>query len=360
MNAVAFSIEKNPKALSTSEREAVLADPGFGKHFTDHMVIVDYDAGVGWHDARLCAFGALSMHPAAAVLHYAQEIFEGMKAYRTPDGRVVLFRPEENARRFRLSAERMAMTPVPEEVFLKAVETLVSADAGWVSATEGHSLYIRPYLIANEPFLGVRPAKQYQFIVIATPVVSYFSSDAGLTVWVSTDYSRAATGGTGAAKCGGNYAASLLPQAEAYDNACDQVLFLDACGHQRVEEMGGMNVFFVRKDGVLVTPPLNGNILEGITRKSVIRLAQDRGLAIREEPVIIGALAEAAATGEVAEAFACGTAAVIAPIARFKGRNLDIRFGANGFPVAAALKADLVGMQTGKVADRYGWVRQVA
>lgn len=258
-----MKVHPHPTPVPATERAAFLEDPGFGSVFTDHMVTVRWTADLGWHDAKVAAREPLSLDPAAAVLHYAQEIFEGLKAYRTKDGRVALFRPRENARRFARSAERLAMPAVPEDLFIEALEALVRIDAEWIPSGEG-SLYLRPFMIANEAFLGVRPAKEYLFCVIACPVGGYFKAGAGaIKVWVSEDYSRAAPGGTGFAKCGGNYAASLLAQAEATGHGCDQVVFLDAVEHRWVEELGGMNVFFRLGEDRLITPPLSGTILQG-------------------------------------------------------------------------------------------------
>ncbi len=268
-----FDVQPATSPTSERERAARLVDPGFGRIFTDHMAVVRHDQAKGWHGARVESRANFPLDPATAVLHYAQEIFEGLKAYKRDDGGVNLFRPDANARRFRNSAERMAMAPVPEPVFIEAVEQLVRIDRAWIPGGEG-SLYLRPFMIANEVFLGVKPSAQYIFAVIASPVGSYFKGGpAPVSIWVSENYTRAAIGGTGAVKCGGNYAASLRAQAEAIDHGCDQVVFLDAVERRYVEELGGMNVFFVFDDGSLLTPPL-GTILPGITRDSIIALAQ--------------------------------------------------------------------------------------
>ena len=265
-----FITGKTDAPVSADERAKLLENPGFGNLFTDHMVIIRYTEGQGWHDARIQKREPIAMDPASSVLHYAQEIFEGMKAYRLEDGSTALFRPEENARRFQTSARRMAMPILPEDVFLHAVESLVEIDRDWFPTVDGGSLYLRPFMFASEVFLGVRPAKEYLFMVIASPAGGYFKSGAtSVTIWVSEDYSRAAPGGTGAAKCGGNYAASLAAQAEAIEQGCDQVVFLDAAEHRWVEELGGMNLFFVMDDGRLITPPLGGTILPEL---HVIRL----------------------------------------------------------------------------------------
>jgi branched-chain amino acid aminotransferase len=355
-----FTTKPHANPTSADTRAALLENPGFGKVFTDHMVTVRWTAEQGWHDAQVRAREPFALDPAAAVLHYAQEIFEGMKAYRTQDG-VALFRPEENARRFARSAERMAMPEVPEELFLGAVEALIRVDADWIPSGEG-SLYLRPFMFASEAFLGVRPAAEYIFCVIACPVGAYFKGGAKpVTVWVSQDYSRAGTGGTGDAKCGGNYAASLLAQAEAIRHGCDQVVFLDAAEHRWVEELGGMNVFFVLDDGSLMTPPLGGTILPGVTRNSIIALAREAGLTVEEKPYAFDQWRADAASGRVREVFACGTAAVIAAIGevRFEGGDFRIGNGAEG-SVTTDLRERLTGIQRGTRPDPKGWRRAVS
>ena len=341
-------------------RAALLADPGFGKVFSDHMVTIEWSEGQGWHNATLGPRGPIALDPAAAVLHYAQEIFEGMKAYRLADGALALFRPEANARRFNLSADRLAMPHVPEELFVQAVRELVAADADWFPEVDGGSLYLRPFMIATEAFLGVRPAKSYKFIVIASPAGNYFKSGApAVSIWVS-DYSRAAPGGTGAAKCGGNYAASLVPTAEAFAKGHDQVLFLDAAEHKWIEELGGMNLFFVHADGLLVTPPLRGTILAGITRESVIALARDEGLTVREEKYSLDQWRADAASGELVEVFACGTAAVVTSVGTVADRNGSFQIGSGGpGQLTGKLRQRLVAIQRGEAPDPHGWVMRL-
>ena len=355
-----FTTLQHPSPTSADARAALLEDPGFGKIFTDHMVTVRWTAADGWRDAQVRAREPFAIDPAAAVLHYAQEIFEGMKAYRAADGSVVLFRPEENARRFIRSAERMAMPVLPEELFMGAVEALVKTDADWIPNGDG-SLYLRPFMFASEAFLGVRPASEYIFCVIACPVGAYFKGGAkAVTVWAPDQYSRAAPGGTGAAKCGGNYAASLLAQAEAIENGCDQVVFLDAAEHRWVEELGGMNVFFVLEGGTVVTPPLAGTILPGITRESIITLAREAQLKVEERPYSFDDWRADVASGRLREAFACGTAAVVAAIGevRHPGGAFKIGDGTDG-PVTRRLRDELVGVQRGTRADSHGWLRKV-
>src|ERR1017187_7392069 len=304
MNAhqkIIFSCSPTSNPVGSDARADLLKDPGFGRIFTDHMAVVRYDKANGWHGARVESRANFPLDPATAVLHYAQEIFEGLKAYKRDDGGVNLFRPDANARRFHNSAERMAMAPLPEPVFIEAVEQLVRVDRAWVPGGEG-SLYLRPFMIASEVFLGVKPSAEYIFAVIASPVGSYFKGGpAPVSIWVSENYTRAAIGGTGAVKCGGNYAASLRAQAEAIDHGCDQVVFLDAVERRYIEELGGMNIFFVFDDGSLLTPPL-GTILPGITRDSIITLARDAGTKLREEPYTIEQWRTDAASGKLKEA----------------------------------------------------------
>src|SRR5204863_3763922 len=296
------------------------------------------------------------LDPAAAVLHYAQEIFEGLKAYQRNDGGVNLFRPDANARRFWNSAERMAMAPLPEPVFIEAVEQLVRIDRAWMPGGEG-SLYLRPFMIASEVFLGVKPSAEYIFAVIASPVGSYFKGGpAPVSIWVSENYTRAAIGGTGAVKCGGNYAASLRAQAEAIDRGCDQVVFLDAVERRWVEELGGMNVCFVFDDGSLQTPPLSDTILAGVTRDSLLRLASDMGVTVREEPYSIEQWETDARSGHLTEAFACGTAAVVTPIGSVKGAEGEFTIGGQSIgPLTMRLRSALVDIQRGAAPEPYGW-----
>ena len=276
----------HPSPISDAERATRVADPGFGKTFTDHMVTIRYTEGQGWHDANLGPRGPLSLDPATAVLHYAQEIFEGLKGYKMSDGSMALFRPEANARRFNASARRMAMPELPEQIFVDACKALVEIDKQWFPSVEGGSLYLRPFMIATEAFLGVRPANEYLFMVIAASTGNYFKSGApAVSLWVSEHYNRAGPGGTGAAKCGGNYAASLVPIAEAMQAGHDQVVFLDAKEHRWIEELGGMNIFFVFDDGSIQTPPLSDTILHGVTRDFLFALARDLGLSVLDVPV---------------------------------------------------------------------------
>jgi branched-chain amino acid aminotransferase len=342
-------------------RAEAIADPRFGTVFTDHMAMVDYDADKGgWHTAQVLPRGPIALDPAASVLHYAQEIFEGMKAYRHPDGTIALFRPEENARRFNTSARRMAMPELPEELFLESLRQLIAVDRDWVPGGEGASLYLRPFMFASEAFLGVRPARQYKFVVIACPVGAYFKSGhSAVKIWVSRDYVRAAPGGTGAAKTGGNYAASLVPQAEGIEHGCDQVVFLDAVERKWVEELGGMNLFFVFDDGSVVTPPL-GTILPGITRASLMTLLRDEGLTVREQPYSIDQWRADATSGRLVETMACGTAAVVTPVGTVLGPDGEFTIGGGGAgQVTQKMRDVLTGIQTGQRPDLHGWVTKL-
>ncbi|HEY6593506.1 MAG TPA: branched-chain amino acid aminotransferase [Asanoa sp.] len=355
-----FEIRRNPQPVAAAERAARLANPGFGRVFTDHMVTIRYADGKGWYDARVEAYGPIPLDPATAVLHYAQEIFEGLKAYHCADGGVTMFRPEANAARMQMSAKRMAMPQLPQQVFLDSLQHLIEIDREWVPTVDEASLYLRPFMYASEVFLGVRPAAEYLYAVIASPVGPYFAGGVQpVTVWVSPDYTRAAPGGTGAAKCGGNYAGSLAAQAEAMEHGCVQVVFLDAVDRRFVDELGGMNIFFVYDDGSLATPPL-GTILPGITRDAVMTLARDAGHEVVERPVSFDEWQADATSGRMVEAFACGTAAVITPIGtvRHPGGEFRVADGGTG-TVTAELRSSLVDIQRGRVADPYGWVRWV-
>ena len=347
--------------LPAAERDAILANPGFGDHFTDHMVSIIWTAADGWHDAQVLPYGPIAMDPASSVLHYGQEIFEGMKAYRRADDSIVIFRPEENARRLNESAVRLALPELPVELFVEATKRLVEIDSEWVPRGADQSLYLRPFMIADESFLGVRAAQRARFMVIASPAGPYFTGGVKpVSIWLSQDFARAGHGGTGAAKCGGNYAASLLPQNVAAENGCQQVLFTDAGNPDVIDELGGMNLFLVRADKTLLTPALNGNILPGITRKSLIQLAKDRGYAVEERAVTVTGWREGVADGSIVEAFACGTAAVITPIGQLKSPDFTIDFGdkAPG-EFTLSLREELTGIQYGTHEDRHGWLTEI-
>jgi branched-chain amino acid aminotransferase len=355
-----FTTLPHPSPTDAEQRAAVLANPGFGTNFSDHMVVIEWSEERGWHDAVVGPRQPIALDPAAAVLHYAQEIFEGLKAYAQTDGSIALFRPEANAARFNQSAKRLAMPELPEALFVEAIERLVQVDRDWIPAAEGASLYLRPFMIATEAFLGVRPAKQYKFIVIASPAGNYFKSGApAVSIWVS-DYTRAAPGGTGAAKCGGNYAASLVPQGEAIARGHDQVVFLDAAEHKWIEELGGMNLYFVFDDGTLLTPALTGTILPGITRDSLLTLAREEGLTVVEDRYSIDQWREDAKSGRLVETFACGTAAVVTPVGKVAGRDVEFSIGSGGpGQLTQKLKNRLVAIQRGEAEDTHGWIRKV-
>lgn len=356
-----FEIVPTPTPTAPAARAAAMADPGFGKVFSDHMVTVRWTAGRGWHDARVEARAPFSLDPACAVLHYAQEIFEGLKAYGAADGSVSLFRPDRNAARFNMSARRLSMPELPEDLFLRACEELIRIDRDWVPHDPEGSFYLRPFMFASEPFLGVRPSNEYIFCVIGCPVGAYFKGGAKpVSIWVADELSRAGPGGTGAAKCGGNYASSLMAQAEAISHGCDQVVFLDTAEHKWVEELGGMNVFFVFSDGSMITPPLGGTILPGITRDSILALAHANGRRVEERRYSYDEWRADAHSGRLVEAFACGTAAVITSIGQVRSSQGDFTIGngGNGM-VADQLRDELTGIQRGRRDGPAGWVRAV-
>lgn len=349
---LAFAVTKNLAAKSPAERDAILANPGFGTHFTDHMVDICWSAKGGWHRPRVQPYGPISLDPAAAVLHYGQEIFEGIKAYRHADGSIHTFRADQNALRLQRSARRLALPELPVEHFLQSLREIIAVDGGWVPSGDDQSLYLRPFMFAKEAFLGVRPANKVAYYLIASPAGAYFKGGVTpVSIWLSEQYARAGKGGTGAAKTGGNYAASLLPQSEAYDKGCDQVIFLDQDGN--VEELGGMNVVFVRKDGTLVTPH-SDSILEGITRDSILQLAADRGHAVERRAVSLAEWREGVASGDIVEVFACGTAAVVTPIGLLKAEGFD-DVQPRG-ELALSLREELTDIQYGRRADTHGWL----
>ncbi|WP_040320521.1 branched-chain amino acid aminotransferase [Aeromicrobium marinum] len=356
------TVTPNTGGRTDAERDAVLADPGFGRHFTDHMFLAEWTPETGWADARVVPYGPLSLDPATAVLHYAQEIFEGLKAYRHADDSVWCFRPEDNAERMQRSAHRLALPELPTDWFTGSIEALVAADAAWVPSGEETSLYLRPFMFASEAFLGVRPSQHVTYSVIASPAGAYFPGGLKpVDIWLSEEYSRAGAGGTGAAKCGGNYASSLLPQQEATRNGCQQVAFLDSVEHRWVEELGGMNLYFVQADGSIVTPELSGSILEGITRSSIITLAADLGHDVVERRVSIDEWRDGVADGTITEVFACGTAAVVTPVGRLKWDGGEaVSADGDAGKVTHEIRSALVDIQYGRAEDRHGWMTRVA
>jgi branched-chain amino acid aminotransferase len=356
-----FRVSRSARPAPEAERAQILTDPGFGRFFTDHMASATWTPDAGWHDCEIKAVEPYSLHPAAAVLHYAQEIFEGLKAMRHADGSIWLFRPDLNARRFVSSARRLALPVLPEEQFLESLVALVHTDQDWVPPHDGErSLYLRPYMFGSEAFLGVRPAARVSYGVIASPAGSYFSSGInGVTLWVSEQFTRAAPGGTGAAKCGGNYAGGLAAQVEAQQHGCEQVLYLTTDPERYLEESGTMNLFLVTADGELITPGL-GTILEGVTRDSVMELADEHDLKPVERPVRLADLRDGCDNGSIIEMFAAGTAAVITPIVGFKGDGYAHTAG-DGRPgrVTLAIRQHLLDVQFGRVPDTRNWLHPV-
>ncbi|MDD7962660.1 branched-chain amino acid aminotransferase [Microbacterium thalli] len=347
-----FAVTRNLAAASPARREEILANPGFGTHFTDHMVDVCWSVRGGWHRPRVQPYGPISLDPAAAVLHYGQEIFEGIKAYRHADGSVHTFRPDQNGRRLQRSARRLALPELPVEWFVQSLRELIAVDGDWVPSGADQSLYLRPFMFAKEAFLGVRPANKVAYYLIASPAGAYFTGGVKpVSIWLSEDYARAGKGGTGAAKTGGNYASSLLPQAEAYENECDQVVFLDQ--DRNVEELGGMNVVFVYKDGTIVTPQ-SESILEGITRDSILQLARDRGHKVEGRAVSLDEWRQGVVSGDIVEVFACGTAAVVTPIGVLKGRDFFDEQPVG--ELALSLREELTDIQYGRREDKHGWL----
>lgn len=335
-------------------------DLGFGKYFTDHMLVIDYTEGKGWHDARVIPYAPIAMDPATMVLHYAQETFEGLKAYRNADGEIALFRPEMNARRMINSNKRICMPALSEEDFIQAVETIVKVEEDWVPSLPETSLYIRPFVFASEAGVGVHPAKSYKFLVIVTPVGSYYPEGVNpVKIWVEDEYVRAVIGGTGFTKCGGNYAASIAAQVKAESHGYTQVLWLDGVHRKYVEEVGTMNAMFVI-DGKVITAPLEGSVLPGVTRDSIIHLLKDWGIEVEERHLSIDDLMAAARDGSLSEAFGTGTAAVISPIGQlcYKGEEVKINDFKTG-ELTQKIYDTLTGIQWGKVEDKYNWVRKI-
>jgi branched-chain amino acid aminotransferase len=347
-----FAVTKNLAAKNAAQRDEILVNPGFGVHFTDHMVDICWSVNGGWHRPRVQPYGPITLDPAAAVLHYGQEIFEGIKAYRHQDGSIHTFRPDQNGRRLQRSARRLALPELPVSYFIQSLREIIAVDGAWVPSGEDQSLYLRPFMFAKEAFLGVRPAHKVNYYVIASPAGAYFKGGVQpVSIWLSEDYARAGKGGTGAAKTGGNYAASLLPQSEAYENECDQVVFLDQ--DRNVEELGGMNVVFVYKDGTIVTPQ-SPSILEGITRDSILQLAIDRGHKVEGRAVSLDEWRSGVASGDIVEVFACGTAAVVTPIGALKGKDFydEQPLGT----LALELRKELTDIQYGRIPDKHGWL----
>ena len=356
-----FTHHLNPAPASEQRRAEIMANPGFGKYFTDHMVRIDWSVAEGWHDARVIPYGPLALDPATNFMHYGQAIFEGLKAYEHSDGSVYTFRPTENARRFARSAARLGMAQLPEDLFLQSLKELLSVDKAWVPHQDEQSLYLRPFMISTEVGLGVRPANEYAFLLIASPVGAYFPQGVKpVTVWISNEYVRAAPGGTGEAKCAGNYAASLVAQAEAAQKGCDQVVWLDAVERKWIEEMGGMNLYFVFGSGAdarVMTPELTGTLLPGVTRESLLQVAADLGYKAETGRISVDQWRDGIASGEITEVFACGTAAVITPVGHVKSSTAEwINGDGQPGPITMQLREALTAIQHGAQPDIHNWL----
>lgn len=347
--------------LTKEKKEKPAADKlGFGVYFTDHMFVMDYADGTGWHNPKIVPYSPLSLDPAAMVLHYGQSVFEGLKAYRTPKEKILLFRPEKNMQRLNLSSIRLSMPPVDEEFVLDALKTLLEIEADWIPAQRGTALYIRPFVFATEPCLGVRPSATYKFVIALSPVGAYYSEGMKpVKIHVEDSYVRAVKGGIGTAKASANYAAGLKAQAEAKQHGYEQVLWLDGIENRYIEEVGSMNVFFKVKDEIW-TPVLNGSILDGVTRNSTIALLQEWGIPVREKRISMEELYEAYARGDLQEAFGTGTAAVISPIGElnWNGKRMVLTTGEIG-EITSKLYDTLTGIQYGEIEDPFGWTVQV-
>ncbi|GAA4691221.1 branched-chain amino acid aminotransferase [Nocardioides conyzicola] len=361
MSPMEISTTPSTTAVDDARLAEILENPGFGQHFTDHMFTVEWTPDAGWHDARIEPYGPLTLDPATAVLHYAQETFEGMKAYRHGDGSIWSFRPEENAARMVRSSHRLALPVLPAEDFVQAVDALVAVDQRWVpdATSSEKSLYLRPFMFGSEAFLGVRPSQHVTFMVIASPAGAYFKGGVKpISLWLTEEYTRAGRGGMGAAKTGGNYASSLVAQQEATQHGCDQVVFLDGQEGRYVEELGGMNMYFVYADGHIVTPA-TGTILEGITRASIIELAGKMGHQVEERKFSIDEWRDGITSGEITEIFACGTAAVITPVGELKWDGGSVPTPEGGGDLWRRIRQQLVDVQFGRAEDTFGWMHRI-
>lgn len=349
---IRYELTKNPKEKPTDEKKL-----GFGHIFTDHMFVMDYQVGKGWYDARVVPFGDVSLSPAAMCLHYGQEIFEGLKAYRTADGSVQLFRPDENFKRMNVSAKRMVIPEIDEEFCLYALKKLIKVEEDWVPHTEGASLYIRPFIFATDPYIGVKPADHYLFMIILSPSGAYYSTGLNpVKIYVESRYVRAVRGGTGFAKTAANYAISLAGQDEAHKQDYEQVLWLDGVEQRYVEEVGSMNIFFVI-NGEVITPQLTGSVLPGITRKSALEICRDKGYKVSERRITIEEIAKAYDDGKLNEVFGTGTAAVISPVGHLKWNDKIMIINDNKIgPVSQMLYDTMTGIQWGTLEDKYGWI----
>ena len=357
MNTMEIKITKTTQPKQKPQDQSKL---GFGNYYTDHMFIMNYDEGQGWHDARIVPYGPIALDPAAMCLHYGQEIFEGMKAYRTPEGGINLFRPEKNMARLNVSAERLCIPLIDEEFCVDAIKILVEIDADWIPTQPGTSLYIRPFIFAVDAHVGVHPAKHLLYVVILSPVGSYYAQGLNpVDIYIEQNYTRAVKGGTGFAKTAGNYASSLKAQDEAAKIGYSQVLWLDGVEHKYIEEVGAMNVFFIIGDEV-VTPELSGSILSGITRMSVIELLKNKGYNVSERKISVDELYKAHEDGLLKEAFGTGTAAVISPIGSFEWNGKKITVADGGIGKTSQMLYDTItGIQSGRIADEYNWVQKI-
>lgn len=355
-----ISTTPSTQTVDDARLAEILENPGFGQHFTDHMFTVEWTPDAGWHGARIEPYGPLTLDPATSVLHYAQEIFEGMKAYRHDDGSIWSFRPEENAGRMVRSSHRLALPVLEVPDFIQAVDELVKVDQRWVPESTGEkSLYLRPFMFGSEAFLGVRPSQHVTFMVIASPAGAYFKGGLKpVSLWLTEEYTRAGRGGMGAAKTGGNYASSLVAQQEAIAHGCDQVVFLDGQEGKYVEELGGMNMYFVYDDGHIVTPA-TGTILEGITRSSIIELAGKLGHQVEERKFSIDEWRDGVTSGRITEIFACGTAAVVTPVGALKWDGGEVPCASEAGEVTTQVRQALVDIQYGRAEDTFGWMHRI-
>lgn len=352
---IRLELTDTPKAKPQDETKL-----GFGHIFTDHMFVMNYDTGMGWHDARIVPYGEISLSPAAMCLHYGQEIFEGLKAYRTADGSVQLFRPDENFKRMNVSAERMVIPKIDEEFMVEATKKLIEIEKDWVPHTDGAALYIRPFIFATDPYVGVRPADHYLFMIILSPSGAYYSTGLNpVKIYVEQKYVRAVRGGTGFAKTAANYAISLKGQDEAHNQDYEQVLWLDGVEQKYIEEVGSMNIFFVI-DGEVITPQLTGSVLPGITRKSAIEICKKKGYKVSERRITIEEVAKAYDEGKLDEVFGTGTAAVISPVGHLKWGDKVMTINNNEIGTISQMLYDtMTGIQWGKIPDEYGWIVKI-
>ena len=355
MEKIRVELTKHPKAKPTDQSKL-----GFGQIFTDHMFLMNYDEGQGWHDPRIVPYGPIELDPSAMCLHYGQEVFEGMKAYRTDDGRILLFRPDKNIERANRSNRRLCIPEIPEDIFLEALKTVVKIDADWIPTKPGTALYIRPFVIATDPFLGVRPSHTYKFIIILSPVGAYYESGLDpVKIWIEDEYVRAVKGGIGEAKTGGNYVASLASQVKAHEEGYAQVLWLDGVHRKYIEEVGAMNIFF-KINGTVVTPALNGSILPGVTRDSAIQLCKMWGIPVEERQISVDEVIKTAENGEMEECFGTGTAAVVSPVGELRYENEVMPIGGNKIgEVTQRIYDTITGIQLGKIKGPEGWSVEV-